>query len=261
MTTPLVIRPDALAQQRSLIVTRLAIASTAVALTLSLAKPAIGQGIRTTLAAETTTGAFLTPLPSRFLMSPEDPRVPRVCRRTSSPIKCPSFLAYGGAADDLPTIDAAFKADLPHVRVTFVVQRVENEIVANGGVNLGVYSWPWVSSTSSSAASVETDFTGYVLPKPDDVWDDGLYFRVYDALVFNACETFSVFPVDHTASILKSDGSEIAGFHGVDNTTLDELGFYSFQYTVRVEGDGGRVSDFHFAGEVSVTCSGLDALP
>jgi hypothetical protein len=77
--------------------------------------------------------------------------------------------------------------------------RRDSHTAANGGVDLGVYSWPWVSSTSSGAASVETDFTDYV--------------------------------------------------HGIDNTTLDELGIYSFQYTVRVEGDAARVSDFHFAGK------------
>jgi hypothetical protein len=174
------------------------------------------------------------------------------------------FLAYGGKADDLPTIDPAFKADLPHVRVTMVAQRIENEIVANGGVDLGIYSWPWVSSTSGSAADVETDPTGFILPKPGEPpWvDENVYLlRLYDALVFNACDTFSGFPVDHTSTILASDGSELGVFHGVDNSTLDELGFYTFQYTIRVEGAGGRVSDFHFSGKVSVTCSGLNAVP
>jgi hypothetical protein len=241
-----------------------AIVLTAVALTLALAGPATSQGNRTTLAAATTKGSFLTPLPSRFFMSPEDPRVPRVCRQTSNLIKCPLFLSYGGRADDLPTIDPAFTSNLPHVRVTMVAQRMENQIVASGGVDLGVdYAWPWVTSSSSTAADVESDPAGYILPKPGEVWiDEGIWLiRLYDALVFNACETFSGFPIDHTSSILKSDGSELGVFHGVDNSTVDELGYYNFQYTIRVEGDGGRISDFHFSGKVRVICSGLNDVP
>jgi hypothetical protein len=240
-----------------------AIAMTVAAITLAWATPATSQTTTPTLAATTAKTPFLTPLPWRFLMSPDDPRRPRICRQSTSVIKCPDFLAYGGKAGELPTIDPAFKADLPHVRVTFLVHRVHNEVIANGGLDLGNFAWPWTWSTSGSAANIETDGSGYVLPTPGQIWieNDTYLIRLYDALVFNACDSFSGFPVDHTTEVHNPDGSVIGLFHGVDNTTLDELGFYNFQFTVHAEGDGGRVSDFHFSGKVSVTCSGLIALP
>jgi hypothetical protein len=78
--------------------------------------------------------------------------------------------------------------------------------------------------------------------------------------VFNACDSFASFPVQHDA-VIENGGSEIGAFHGVDNTTLDHTGFYNFSYTVRATGAFGKVSDFRFSGKVNVTCSGLNALP
>jgi hypothetical protein len=241
-----------------------AIAATGIGLVFTSAMPARSQSVQPTLPATTSPTPFIAPIPWRFLMAPDDPRIPRVCRQSTSTIKCPSFLAYGGAAGGgLPTIDPAFKADLPHARVTFLVHRVENEIVANEGVDLGIFDWPWTWTGTGSAASVEFTDGAYILPTPGQVWVDNTsyLFRLYDALVFNACASFSGFPIEHTSSIHRSDGSVINDFHGVDNTTLDELGFYNFQFSVRVEGDRGRVSNFRFSGTVSVTCSGLNELP
>ena len=95
----------------------------------------------------------------------------------------------------------AFKANLPNVRVSFVLQAIANDIVANGGVNGDPFTFvEWL--TTSSAASVEHGGPyGYILPPPGVTWDgDDLYHMViYDALVFNACESFSSFPVEHDA--------------------------------------------------------------
>jgi hypothetical protein len=239
------------------------IAITVVAITLAWATPATSQTTTPTLTATTAPAPFLTPLPWRFLMSPDDPRRPRICRQSTSTIQCPDFVAHSGAAGGIPTIDPAVKADLPHVRVTFLVHRIHNQVIANGGLDLGAFAWPWTWTTSGSAANVESDGGGYILPTPGQIWTENNTFliRLYDALVFNACDSFMGFPVDHTTDVHNPDGSVIGVFHGVDNTTLDDLGFYDFQFTVRAEGDRGRVSDFHFSGKVSVTCSGLNALP
>ena len=83
---------------------------------------------------------------------------------------------------------------------------------------------------------------------------------IYDALVLDACESFSPFPVTHDATIEES-GNEIGAFHGVDNSTLDHTGYYNFSYKARATGENGKVSDFLFSGKVSVTCSGLNSLP
>ena len=117
--------------------------------------------------------------------------------------------------------------------------------------------------TTSSAASVEHGGPyGYTLPPPGVTWDgDDLYHTlIYDALVFNACESFSTFPVQHDASI-EDNGNEIGAFHGVDASTLDHTGYYNFSYTAQATGMNGKISNFHFSGKVNVTCSGLNALP
>ncbi len=235
-----------------------------VVLALAFARSATDQTTRGTLPTKEAASPFLTRLPTVFLIPPDDPRLPPWCREARTHSECPAFLAYGGAAGNpLPTIDPPLKADLPHVRVTFVVQRISNDIVANGGLDLGISPWPWVWQTSSSAASVETAGSSFILPKPGEPpWtDENVYLiRLYDALVFNACQAFTGFPVDHRTSI-REDGVEIAAFHGVDASTLDATGFYNFQFTVRAGDAEGRISDFHFSGKVSVTCSGLTSLP
>ena len=210
------------------------------------------------LPALATRTAFLTPLPGRFLAPPPDSPF---CRQLSNR-PCPPVLVYGGAAGGaLPTIDPAFKAYLPNIRVSFVLQQITNKIVAGGGVSGDPASFvEW--STTGSAASVENGGPYfYPLPGPGTTWDtDDLYHTVlYDALVFNACDSFAPFPVSHDA-LIENGGSEIGAFHGVDNTTLDHTGFYNFSYTARATA-GAKVSDFRFSGKVNVTCSGLNALP
>jgi hypothetical protein len=230
----------------------------AVALSAIAAGPASSQTSQTALQTRTPTVKFLAPLPARFVVTPADSKF---CPQGH---RCPPVLVYGGAAGGgaLPTIEPSIKANLPNVRVSFVLQEISNHIVANGGVNGDPYALvEWV--TSSSAASLEHGGPyGYVLPPPGVTWDeDDLYHTlIYDALVFNACDSFSPFPVDHEASI-ENNGSEIGEFHGVDNSTLDHTGYYNFSYTARATGMNGRVSDFHFSGKVNVTCTGLNSLP
>jgi hypothetical protein len=198
-------------------------------------------------------GAFLTPLPSPAVV----PQTSPFCRALPGR-RCPPILTYGREAGGAPpTLEPVIKADLPHVRVSFVVQEIFHQVIANGGVNTGpTVTW----ETDGSAASIE-------LGGPYDLWlpapngtDNEHAWLIYDALVFDACESFPTFPVVHDATI-EQNGASLGAFHGVDNTTLDHTGYYNFNYTVRATGMNGRVSDFHFSGRVNVTCSGLVTLP
>jgi hypothetical protein len=232
--------------------------SGAVALAAMAAGTASSQTSQGSFEAGTIKTRFLTPLPARFVMPPPDSTFCRELRGS----RCPPVLVYGGAAGNhLPTIEPVLKADLPNVRVSFVLQEIANKPVANGGVN---DPHTFVEWTTTGPAAWEENGGPYAhpLPPPNGIWDedDLLYSIIYDALVFNACESFPVFPVVHDVSI-ELEGSEIGAFNGVDNTTLDHTGFYNFSYTVRATGMNGRVSDFRFSGKVNVTCSGLNALP
>ena len=205
------------------------------------------------------TSPFLTALPARFVAVPTSSPF---CR-TGQGHLCPPVLVYGGASGPaLPTIDPAFKLDLPHVRVSFVLQSISNTAVSNGGVQPDTDTFVRWMTTSSAASEERGGPYGYTLPAPGVSWDgEELYHAIlYDALVLNACDSFGPFPVVHDAEV--EDGAiELGAFHGVDNSTLNHTGFYNFNYKVRATGMNGRVSDFRFAGKVNVTCTGLVALP
>ncbi|MFH0343757.1 MAG: hypothetical protein ACHBNF_16910 [Chromatiales bacterium] len=122
--------------------------------------------------------------------------------------------------------------------------------------------------TSGTEADVETDSPafGFVWPLPgpggtENLGGDGVI--IYDALVFNACGSFSSYPVKHSSHIgdpTDTGLGESGSFVGHDDSTIDSTGFYNLNYTVRA-GGSNPASDFHFSGKVSVTCSGLNALP
>jgi hypothetical protein len=233
--------------------------STAVVLTAMTAGTASSQSSQPAPPPGTATSRFLTPLPARLVVTPTDPRF---CREPRGR-RCPPVLVYGGAAGPaLPTIEPVIKADLPNVRVSFVLQEISNQIVANGGVNGDPNTFVEWSTTSAAASEEHGGPYGYPLPGPGVTWDDDdLYHTIiYDALVLNACENFPPFPVEHDA-LIEVSGSEIGAFHGSDNSTLDHTGYYNFSYTTRATGVNGKVSDFHFSGKVNVTCSGLNSLP
>lgn len=267
-------------QVRIAVSRRLLAIGIAVALMSMLAPAASGQ----TTAGKLTTGtqgrSFLTPLSSRFVIRPADSDYPRdICRRQSA-LRCPPVLTYGGARGGLPTIDPALMGYLPHVRVTFVLERMDNEIVEGSGVSLDAIEPVFEVLTSSSAASVENGLYEFDsnLPAGQDEWfNDKVWLPagglvLYDALVFNACETFSSFPVEHSVSVvdMSANYGTWTAFHGVDASTLSSLGFYGFKYKLRVSINGGPapdggqygedISDIHFLGKVNVTCTGVNSL-
>ena len=137
-------------------------------------------------------------------------------------------------------------------------------MVANGGINPGATTFVNWSTTSPAAWQEHGGPFGYTLPPPGVTWDgdESVPTRSsYDALVLDACESFSPFPVTHDATIEES-GNEIGAFHGVDNSTLDHTGYCNFSYKARATGENGKVSDFLFSrkGQCHLLWSQLVAL-
>jgi hypothetical protein len=242
-----------------MIVRPLTVAALALAIGSAFGGSAASQ--TRSLTATTAPAPFLTKLPARFAVADTRP----FCRELKAPEQCAPLVVYGGAAGGgLPTIEPAFTAELPHVRVSMVLHKVVNEIVANGGVETfdGVHDTLKLAwTTFGGDPNVEASYTylGDSLPGPGDP----AYYSslVYDAVVFNACPGLSSFTVNHYAEIRDAFTDDILGtFQGLDLETIDALGYYNFNYTVRVDDADGAVSDFHFSGKVNVTCSAASSV-
>ena len=140
--------------------------STALALTVIGASTAPSHAEQTVLT--TRTPSFLSPLPSRLVFTPTDSKF---CRNLPG-LLCPPALIYGGAGGPaLPTIEPALKLDLPNVRVSFVLQEIRNQVVANGGINPGATTFVNWSTTSPAAWQEHGGPFGYTLPPPGVTWD------------------------------------------------------------------------------------------
>lgn len=221
----------------------------------------------TSFAARTSASKFLEPLKSTLIVSPDDPLRPQFCANMGGRTVCPPIVSNGGATGAIPTIESRIRANLPNVRVSFFIQEIANEVIANGGVDTGVGEFVFVNWTTTGVeADVEKGGPfGWTLPAAGQKLDNfsvhgssnGLL--IYDALILNACDSFSSFSVEHDSTVTES-GAEIGSFHDSDNSTLDSTGFYNLSYTVRAEDSEGGISDFRFSGKANVTCSGLNSL-
>jgi hypothetical protein len=235
-----------------------------VMLSTVLVVTAIAAGTASSRASESaalqtrTPTSFLTPLPARLVFTPTDSPY---CRDLQG-ARCPPALVYSGPGGPaLPTIEPAFKADLPNVRVSFVLQQISNTAVAGGGINPGATTFVEWLTTSPTASQEKGGPYGYTLPPPGVTWSaDEIYHSIiYDALVLDACEAFPpVFVVDHDA-VIERNGNALGVFNGFDGATITHTGFYNFSYKVTAT-ENGKVSDFSFKGRVNVTCSGLNSL-
>ena len=238
---------------------RFTVLAVAAVLTTALASVAFGQTSSTVVTNEGRT--FLTPLPSRFVIQPGESGYPRDLCRGLSNARCPAVLAFGGAGGGLPTIDPAFTAHVPNVRVSFALHRIVNEVVEDpgAGVHEGLFLF---MKTYGSAASVERySWSFNVTTAPNDTTNFAEPPLIYDALVFGACESLASFPITHEANIGPGNGTYIGSFYGVDDTTLNSTGFYTFNYSIPAQSTVAGASIYHLSGTVSVTCSGLNALP
>lgn len=215
------------------------------------------------LQARTPTKPFLQPLELNLVLRSGDTRLPQFCAR-SSQVPCPPIVSSGGIPGGV-WMPGDFGYNYRNVSVSFYVQEIRNEIVANGGadvVSTGLVSW----LTTGSAADVQNSGPyGWSLPGPGQTYPQfgphggpsGLL--IYDALVFDACGSFASFPVEHEATVDES-GAAIGSFAGTDNSTIDSTGYYNLSYTIRAEDSDGGVSVFHIEGKVAAICSGQSSL-
>jgi hypothetical protein len=152
----------------------------------------------------------------------------------------------------------------PHLRVNFILQQMENEVVSGNGVN--VPSWATWETHSPDATLERLGGGPFTLPVPGpgEVWPLDHANLIYDALVHNGCGATPVFRVELQSTVgempdIFEPSVLIGEFLGVDNTTLQPNGFWTFSYTIRATGTNGGVSDFKFRGIVSVTCTNIVA--
>lgn len=166
---------------------------------------------------------FLEPFNFRAFAPRTDPRYESECRRRitsggstsagSTIGRCAPVLNFGGNRNrGIPTIEPAFQANLPHVRVSFVIQESRHEQL--DAENFATLTPRTVFRTDSPAADVQEGVrTVATFPAPGDT--EEISRLVYDAIIFNACGTDISFPVTHSAScvaettfIITADSSE-----------------------------------------------------
>jgi hypothetical protein len=216
------------------------------------------------LELQVRTRTFLQPLEVRFVLPSNDPLLPQFCARSGG-APCPPIVSSGG----IPGGGApnGIELYLPNVRVSFFVQEISHEVVANDGVQTSPTEVVFVNwtTTGSTAYVEEGGLYVFPLPEPGQTYDSSTPgfgphgLLIYDALVLNACGSFSSFPVEHEGTITES-GDAIGSFAGVDNSTIDSTGYYNLGYTIHAEDSDGGVSNFHIRGEARAICSGLNSL-
>jgi hypothetical protein len=217
--------------------------------------------------------AFLFPLRLPLVRSDADPVFHRLCRSIArSSIRCPESTVendtvignFGGPAPQggvSPADDLV--ATLPaNLRVSFILQQMENEVVSGNGV--GTPCWARWETHSSVATEEKGEGGPFTLPAPGpgEIWPVPHANGIYDALVQDGCGSTPVLPVTFHSSVgemedILSPYVLIGQFDAVDNTTLQPNGFWTFSYTIRATGTQGGVSDFKFRGIVSVTCTNI----
>lgn len=216
---------------------------------------------------------FLFPLRLPMARSDVNPLVLRLCESIGRTIRCPDSTvdngtvvgSFGGPAprggdSALNDLTATLPANL---RVTFVLQQMQNEVVSGNGVDVPCWA-TW--ETHSPVATLERSNGGpfsLPAPGPGEIWPIPHANGIYDALVRDGCGNTPVFPVEFHSTVgemedILSPFVQIGEFSETDETTLQPNGFWTFSYTIRATGSNGGVSDFKFRGVVSVTCTNLE---
>lgn len=155
-----------------------------------------------------------------------------------------------------------FTSELPkNLRVMFVVETIEHEIVSGDGVlpaNPPYSLWKhWEMYSSAATYERYNDAVGLPAPGPGQTWPIPHYNLVYDGLVIDGCGNTPVFPIELTATIVDHSNSNsiLGGFITLDNSTLIPNGYWEFSYSVPTMDSFGSESVFHVDGWVSVLCS------
>ncbi|MEM9230627.1 MAG: hypothetical protein AAGB10_13565 [Pseudomonadota bacterium] len=150
----------------------------------------------------------------------------------------------------------------PNLRLLLVLYEMEHQVVANGGVPQSWVFW----KGDSDVATIQTEFDlSLPLPGPGETWPIGLGSVIYEGINLNACGGGGgvSFPVSLESWVVEdTDEGGINGPFGdeygrvtvSDDSTVDLLGTYLFNYKIRANASGGKSSDFHLRGEVWVQC-------
>jgi hypothetical protein len=154
--------------------------------------------------------------------------------------------------------------ELPaHLRVIFILQQMEHQVVSDGGVAADC----WAEWETSSRIATEQNGGPFQLPAPGrgEVWPVPHANGIYQAIVAAGCGNTPVFPVEFGCRVKEWDGwlgdqVYIGNFSAIDDVTLVPNGFWTFACSIRATGSAGGVSDFKFRGIVSVTCTQLETL-
>jgi len=170
------------------------------------------------------------------------------------------FVAKPGARRVVPGLrqspGSVIKADLPHVRVTVVLDKVSHYP--------GLGPSPQVSLTGAfetTSSDVDDEQGSYVLPMPaiGGAWDfESLGgATIYEAIIHDACESLGSLSLTHSLAVA---GSGAGGeFAKTDASTIDGTGFYPISYVVPVINPFGYTL-ISVTGQVDVVCSGQSSL-
>jgi len=205
---------------------------------------------------------FPLSLPALVERSDASPLASRLCDFVARSFRCPESAIDNGVISGHSSIDDITTESSPHLHVSFVVQEMENELVSGEGANLN--NWAGWETTSPIASVEEGGPYGLPAPNPGEVWAVPDNNQIYEAIVLNGCGSTPNYPVEFSSWInemedIVSPTVLIGQFDAVDNNTLQSVGFWNFNYTIRANGKNG-VSDFHVSGVVCITCTHMDTL-
>jgi hypothetical protein len=207
---------------------------------------------------------FLFPLrlPAMVERSESTPLVSRLCDYIARSVRCPESAVENGTVVGYSPIGDITTEPPPNLRITFVLQQMENEVISGDGVD--IFRWAFWETSSPIATEEASGPYGLPAPGPDEIWDVTFHNQIYDAIVEEGCGSTPVFPVQFDSWIEEGmdleDSVVIGEFNATDNSTLQPNGFWNFAYTIRATGTNDGVSDFHFKGVVTVTCTNEDEL-
>lgn len=228
---------------------------------------------------------FLTKVQGQALQ-PTPGYLPAGCVTQSNDEAC---LKLAGGTNNAPGgISASGNLGIyaPNVLVTLYVREIFNEGIANGGFDpedpedIGNKWIRW--DTISPEADVQSEYgSELVIPNPGTTTDYTNFYNpvygigIYQALIYDACETLNSFDLTHTVRISDHlDDADWGYYEATDTDTIDDTGFYNMSYTVvatededgdkLMDASGGEdnagVSNIHVTGTVNVTCTAENSL-
>lgn len=206
---------------------------------------------------------FLYPIrrPVR-LTEPRDPVFERICAEAESSLKflsCPLKLTDQVTRKSFlpPPVIAA---DLPHLRLAILIDRIEHQAVSGGGIGQDsadqfddfAMFWDVESEAATEAHPDEFVFLPVNL-NAGEVWNPGVGQPIFSGTVANGCSSETVIDVKLTSFVQRELIGNIAEVQLQDMVVGN--GSYVVSYTIRATEGTGAVSDFIFGGYANAYCT------